>query len=65
MKCEYSNTCKECKAKSSQECEDFKLLKKEEEDWYQEEMAYQQNIQDSTYNMYHYDEQGFCDGFPS
>lgn len=65
MKCEYSNTCTKCESKSPQECEDFKTMKKEEEEWYQEEMAYQENLNALIGDMYHYDDQGFCDGFPS
>jgi DUF1680 family protein len=38
--------------------------KKEEEEWYQEEMQYQENLKSMFENMYSYDEDGFCDGFP-
>lgn len=62
-------TCQECPYKSicsnpNSPCQNYDTYKKEEEEWYQEEMQYQENLNRMIENMYSYDENGFCDGFP-
>lgn len=62
-------TCQECPYESicsnpTSPCQNYDTYKKEEEEWYQEEMQYQENLKSMFENMYSYDEDGFCDGFP-
>lgn len=57
--CPYNSMCEQA-ANPSAPCMNFDAFKREEEDWYQEEMQFEENMR----NLYSYDENGFCDGFP-
>ncbi len=61
--CPYLSMCGQFSDPNSP-CQNFDAFKREEEEWYQEEMQYQENLNSMIENMYSYDEDGFCDGFP-
>lgn len=60
QKCPYRSIC----SNPTSPCQNYDTYKKEEEDWYKEEMQYQESLNSMINNMYSYDEDGFCDGFP-
>lgn len=60
QECPYENIC----SNPTSPCQNYDIYKKEEEEWYEEEMQYQENLNRMIEDMYSYDEDGFCDGFP-
>ena len=58
--CPYNSMCEQA-ANPSAPCMNFDAFKREEEDWYQEEMQFEENMR----KLYSYDDDGFCDGFPT
>ena len=59
QKCPYESIC----LNPTSPCQNYDTYKEEEEDWYKEEMQYQENLNSMLENMYSYDEDGFFDGF--
>ena len=61
-KCPYSGFCDNgFTGEKLEECKDYQEFEHLQEEWYEEEMNFLKNMQ----QLYTFDENGFCDGFPT
>lgn len=61
--CPYLSMCGQFSDPTSP-CQNFDAYKREEEEWYQEEMQYQENLNNIFNGLYDCDEGWGLDGFP-
>lgn len=61
-KCSYKILCpSQFVGDKLEDCQNYQCFVGEELEWYEEEMQFQKNME----QLYTYDEDGFCDGFPT
>ena len=59
-KCPYASCELQFSGNDIKDCPRYQENVAEEQEWYEEELRFQENMR----QLYQYDENGFCDGFP-